>query len=163
VKTEVAIVGNGVAGYACATRLARHGIRSLLIGRGLPVDRPPLRQLDEDEAHERDHDRGGPAVQHGRADDEDRGERDAAGRDPLDLHRDRERLREGGADHEDGDAAELLGAERPGLEGHDGGGEDVQPCQRDRQEDRQDAPAGLRKAFTQPGERSPRGSGLDPS
>jgi 3-phenylpropionate/trans-cinnamate dioxygenase ferredoxin reductase component len=42
VNVEVAIVGNGVAGYACAARLARHGIRPLLIGRGLPVDRPPL-------------------------------------------------------------------------------------------------------------------------
>jgi NADPH-dependent 2,4-dienoyl-CoA reductase/sulfur reductase-like enzyme len=42
VKAEVAIVGNGVAGYACAVRLARHGIRPLLIGPGLPVDRPPL-------------------------------------------------------------------------------------------------------------------------
>ena len=41
-NAEVAIVGNGVAGYACAARLARHGIRPLLIGRGLPVDRPPL-------------------------------------------------------------------------------------------------------------------------
>lgn len=41
-KARVAIVGNGVAGYACAARLARHGIRPLLIGRGLPVDRPPL-------------------------------------------------------------------------------------------------------------------------
>ena len=41
-KAEVAIVGNGVAGYACAARLARHGIRPLLIGRGVPVDRPPL-------------------------------------------------------------------------------------------------------------------------
>jgi 3-phenylpropionate/trans-cinnamate dioxygenase ferredoxin reductase component len=41
-NVEVAIVGNGVAGTACATRLARHGIRPLLIGRGLPVDRPPL-------------------------------------------------------------------------------------------------------------------------
>ncbi len=41
-NVEVAIVGNGVAGYACAARLARHGIRPLLIGRGLPVDRPPL-------------------------------------------------------------------------------------------------------------------------
>ncbi len=36
------IVGNGVAGTACATRLARHGIEPLLVGRGLPVDRPPL-------------------------------------------------------------------------------------------------------------------------
>jgi 3-phenylpropionate/trans-cinnamate dioxygenase ferredoxin reductase subunit len=42
VKAEVAIIGNGVAGYACAARLARHGIRPLLIGPGLPVDRPPL-------------------------------------------------------------------------------------------------------------------------
>jgi NADPH-dependent 2,4-dienoyl-CoA reductase/sulfur reductase-like enzyme len=42
VNAEVAIVGNGVAGYACAAKLARHGIRPLLIGPGLPVDRPPL-------------------------------------------------------------------------------------------------------------------------
>jgi pyruvate/2-oxoglutarate dehydrogenase complex dihydrolipoamide dehydrogenase (E3) component len=42
VDAEVAVVGNGVAGYSCAARLARHGIRPLLIGRGLPVDRPPL-------------------------------------------------------------------------------------------------------------------------
>ncbi|MSO94725.1 MAG: FAD-dependent oxidoreductase [Thermoleophilia bacterium] len=41
-KADVAIVGNGVAGTACALRLARDGIRPLLIGRGLPVDRPPL-------------------------------------------------------------------------------------------------------------------------
>ena len=41
-STEVAIVGNGVAGYACAARLARHGIRPLLIGTGAVVDRPPL-------------------------------------------------------------------------------------------------------------------------
>jgi len=41
-KVEVAIVGNGVAGTACAMRLAREGIRPLLIGAGLPVDRPPL-------------------------------------------------------------------------------------------------------------------------
>lgn len=41
-KAEVAIVGNGVAGYACAARLAKHGVRPLLIGRGIPVDRPPL-------------------------------------------------------------------------------------------------------------------------
>ena len=41
-QVDVAIVGNGVAGYACAARLARHGVRPLLIGPGLPVDRPPL-------------------------------------------------------------------------------------------------------------------------
>lgn len=41
-RTEVAIVGNGVAGTACAMRLAREGIRPLLLGPGLPVDRPPL-------------------------------------------------------------------------------------------------------------------------
>ncbi|HEX2303038.1 MAG TPA: NAD(P)/FAD-dependent oxidoreductase [Gaiella sp.] len=41
-RAEVAVVGNGVAGYACAARLAKHGIRPLLIGPGLPVDRPPL-------------------------------------------------------------------------------------------------------------------------
>ena len=41
-RVEVAIVGNGVAGTACAMRLARDGIRPLLIGPGLPVDRPPL-------------------------------------------------------------------------------------------------------------------------
>ena len=33
-KAEVGIVGNGVAGYACAVRLAKHGIRPLLIGLG---------------------------------------------------------------------------------------------------------------------------------
>jgi 3-phenylpropionate/trans-cinnamate dioxygenase ferredoxin reductase subunit len=42
VKVVVAVVGNGVAGTACAMRLARAGIRPLLIGPGLPVDRPPL-------------------------------------------------------------------------------------------------------------------------
>ncbi len=41
-RAEVAIVGNGVAGTACAMRLARDGIRPLLIGPGLPADRPPL-------------------------------------------------------------------------------------------------------------------------
>jgi 3-phenylpropionate/trans-cinnamate dioxygenase ferredoxin reductase component len=41
-KADVAVVGNGVAGYACAARLAGHGIRPLLIGPGLPADRPPL-------------------------------------------------------------------------------------------------------------------------
>jgi 3-phenylpropionate/trans-cinnamate dioxygenase ferredoxin reductase subunit len=42
VNAEVAVVGNGVAGFACAARLARHGIRPLMIGPGVPVDRPPL-------------------------------------------------------------------------------------------------------------------------
>ena len=41
-RAEVAIVGNGVAATACALRLARNGTDVLLIGRGLPVDRPPL-------------------------------------------------------------------------------------------------------------------------
>ena len=41
-NADVAILGNGVAGYACAARLARHGIRPLLVGPGLPADRPPL-------------------------------------------------------------------------------------------------------------------------
>ena len=41
-NAEVAVVGNGVAGYACAARLARHGFRPLLIGSGLPVAPPPL-------------------------------------------------------------------------------------------------------------------------
>lgn len=41
-NADVAIVGNGVGGYACAARLAKHGLRPLLIGRGLPIDRPPL-------------------------------------------------------------------------------------------------------------------------
>lgn len=41
-RAEVAVVGNGVAGFACAMRLVRHEIRPLLIGPGLPVDRPPL-------------------------------------------------------------------------------------------------------------------------
>ena len=37
-------MGNGVAGTACAMRLARHGIRPLLIGPGLPVDRRMRRE-----------------------------------------------------------------------------------------------------------------------
>ena len=39
---RVVVVGNGVGGYACAARLARNGLRPLLVGPGLPVDRPPL-------------------------------------------------------------------------------------------------------------------------
>ncbi len=38
----VTIVGNGVAGFACARRLREHGIATVLIGPGLPCDRPPL-------------------------------------------------------------------------------------------------------------------------
>ena len=38
----VVIVGNGVAGYACAARLAEHGVPVTMIGPGLPHDRPPL-------------------------------------------------------------------------------------------------------------------------
>ncbi len=38
----VTVVGNGVAGYACARRLAERGSRVILVGPGLPCDRPPL-------------------------------------------------------------------------------------------------------------------------
>ncbi len=38
----VTVVGNGVAGYACATHLAARGTPVTLIGPGLPCDRPPL-------------------------------------------------------------------------------------------------------------------------
>jgi 3-phenylpropionate/trans-cinnamate dioxygenase ferredoxin reductase component len=38
----VTVVGNGVAGYACAARLASAGVPVELIGPGLPCDRPPL-------------------------------------------------------------------------------------------------------------------------
>lgn len=39
---SVVVVGNGVSGYACATRLARQNVPVTLIGPGLPHDRPPL-------------------------------------------------------------------------------------------------------------------------
>jgi 3-phenylpropionate/trans-cinnamate dioxygenase ferredoxin reductase component len=42
VAADVMIIGNGVAGHACASRLAQSGLRPLLIGPGLPFDRPPL-------------------------------------------------------------------------------------------------------------------------
>lgn len=38
----VVVVGNGVAGYACAARLAELDIAVTMIGPGLPHDRPPL-------------------------------------------------------------------------------------------------------------------------
>ena len=38
----VTVVGNGVAGFACAARLASAGVPVELIGPGLPCDRPPL-------------------------------------------------------------------------------------------------------------------------
>lgn len=41
-RYDAIIVGNGVAGYACARALARRGRRPLLVGPGLPFDRPPL-------------------------------------------------------------------------------------------------------------------------
>ena len=40
--SRVTIVGNGVAGYACARRLAEGGVPVTLVGPGLPCDRPPL-------------------------------------------------------------------------------------------------------------------------
>ena len=36
------VVGNGVSGYACAARLAEHGMPVTMVGPGLPHDRPPL-------------------------------------------------------------------------------------------------------------------------
>jgi NADPH-dependent 2,4-dienoyl-CoA reductase/sulfur reductase-like enzyme len=41
-RPPVTIVGNGVSGFACARRLAEHGIPVTLIGPGVPCDRPPL-------------------------------------------------------------------------------------------------------------------------
>lgn len=41
-RGSVAVVGNGVAGFACASRLAEHGVDVTMIGPGLPHDRPPL-------------------------------------------------------------------------------------------------------------------------
>lgn len=38
----VTVVGNGVAGYACAARLAERHVPVTLVGPGLPCDRPPL-------------------------------------------------------------------------------------------------------------------------
>ena len=38
----VAVVGNGVAGFACASRLGEHGVDVTMVGPGLPHDRPPL-------------------------------------------------------------------------------------------------------------------------
>lgn len=41
-RDDVVVVGNGVSGYACAKRLGEHGRRTVLVGPGLPHDRPPL-------------------------------------------------------------------------------------------------------------------------
>lgn len=41
-RRSVTVIGNGVAGYACAARLAERGARVRLVGPGLPMDRPPL-------------------------------------------------------------------------------------------------------------------------
>jgi 3-phenylpropionate/trans-cinnamate dioxygenase ferredoxin reductase subunit len=41
-NNPVTVVGNGVAGYACAARLAGAGVPVALVGPGLPCDRPPL-------------------------------------------------------------------------------------------------------------------------
>jgi 3-phenylpropionate/trans-cinnamate dioxygenase ferredoxin reductase component len=42
VPDSVVVVGNGVSGYACAARLAQRKVPVVLIGPGLPHDRPPL-------------------------------------------------------------------------------------------------------------------------
>src|SRR3954469_23773065 len=39
---SVVVVGNGVAGFACASRLADNGVDVTMVGPGLPHDRPPL-------------------------------------------------------------------------------------------------------------------------
>ena len=39
---DVVVVGNGVSGYACAVRLAEQGLSVIMVGPGLPHDRPPL-------------------------------------------------------------------------------------------------------------------------
>ncbi len=41
-KDQVIVVGNGVSGYACAARLAERDAAVMMIGPGLPHDRPPL-------------------------------------------------------------------------------------------------------------------------
>jgi 3-phenylpropionate/trans-cinnamate dioxygenase ferredoxin reductase subunit len=41
-RSPATVVGNGVAGYACARRLAELGRPVTLVGPGLPCDRPPL-------------------------------------------------------------------------------------------------------------------------
>lgn len=41
-EDAVVVVGNGVSAYACAKRLGEHGRRTVMIGPGLPHDRPPL-------------------------------------------------------------------------------------------------------------------------
>jgi 3-phenylpropionate/trans-cinnamate dioxygenase ferredoxin reductase component len=41
-RVAVTVVGNGVAGWACASALASAGARVTMIGPGLPYDRPPL-------------------------------------------------------------------------------------------------------------------------
>ncbi|HRC08467.1 MAG TPA: FAD-dependent oxidoreductase, partial [Miltoncostaeales bacterium] len=39
---QITVVGNGVAGWACAKRLGEQGVPVTLVGPGLPHDRPPL-------------------------------------------------------------------------------------------------------------------------
>jgi 3-phenylpropionate/trans-cinnamate dioxygenase ferredoxin reductase subunit len=41
-ERAVVVVGNGVSGFAAADRLARNGVRPLLVGPGPVADRPPL-------------------------------------------------------------------------------------------------------------------------
>ena len=40
--SQIVVVGNGVSGFACAARLAEQGESVIMIGPGLPHDRPPL-------------------------------------------------------------------------------------------------------------------------
>lgn len=41
-RFEALVLGNGVAGLACANALVRRGLRPALVGPGMPFDRPPL-------------------------------------------------------------------------------------------------------------------------
>ena len=103
----------------CACRAAGERVDRAVVGE--PDRGPPLNELDRRPRDEADHDRGRPAVDDGGADDEDRGQRDAAGGDPLDRHRVGldEGRRHGEREHAAYDAERRLGH----AEGDSGGDE----------------------------------------
>ena len=89
------------------------------------VEPAPLDELDDDEGDEGDEHRRRPAVDDRRADDEDRGERHAPGRDALEVDRDGEELGEHRPDDEQADAGPVVQREserrqrRGGRDEHD--------------------------------------------